>query len=75
MVAASSEHVMSKFLDKGWAQSTYTHMDVPWWVGHDNVKFTQHRIVESAQITVDPLRGKLFIQTPVTYQNKLNVRD
>lgn len=34
-------------------------MDIPRRVGHDNVEFTQRGIVESAQVTVNPLRRKL----------------
>ncbi len=38
---------------------TYTHVDVPWRVCHDNMKFPQDRIIKSAKVTVDPLRWKL----------------
>jgi len=29
-------------------ETAYTHVDVPWRVGHDNMKFAQYGIVESA---------------------------
>ena len=40
-------------------QKTYGHMDVPWWIGHDDMEFTKRRIVKGTEIAVDPLWRKL----------------
>lgn len=38
---------------------TYAHMNVPRRIGHDDMKLAKNRIVEPAQVTVDPLRWEL----------------
>lgn len=40
-------------------ESTHTHMDVPWRVGHDDVEFAKDGVIEFAHIAVDPLRRLL----------------
>lgn len=44
---------------------THTHMDVPWWVGHDDLELSKNRVVKVKNIAVDPLRRKLT-STPVS---------
>ena len=47
----------------------YTHVDVPWWVGHNDMELAQYGVVEPAQIAVDPLWGELV------WENKLVVAE
>lgn len=38
---------------------TYAHMDIPWWICHDDMELAQDRIVESTQVAINPLRWEL----------------
>ena len=38
-------------------------MDVPWWIGHNDMEFTKRRVVKGTEIAVDPLWRKLTIKT------------
>jgi hypothetical protein len=40
-------------------KDTYTHVDVPGRVGHDDVKFAQDGVVEATNVAVNPLRRHL----------------
>lgn len=38
---------------------TYAHMDIPWWICHDDMELAQDRIIKSTQVAVNPLRWEL----------------
>ena len=52
---------VASVLNERWSldAETYAHVYIPWRVGHDNMKFTQDRVIKSAKVTVDPLRWEL----------------
>ena len=38
---------------------TYTHVNIPWRVGHDHMELAQDRVIEAPQVAIDPLRWEL----------------
>lgn len=38
---------------------TYTHMNIPWGIRHDDMEFSKYRIIKSSKVAVDPLGRQL----------------
>lgn len=38
---------------------TYAHMNIPWWICHDDMEFAEDRVVEPTQVAVNPLWWEL----------------